>query len=211
MASGYEYHYHIILLNNFSYFNFCGCARDFQVPQLKVMYNLSSQPCPLSPRKLVILEDCWSNDKRTLKEFLMLAISRFRDIPSRCDTDGWHGYGKLLEKLGIERGVVHHFREWKSHEGYHTNNMERFWEDYSSWERKARGYKKIQNSSIYTVAYETFHNFLRPHLSLNKRTPYEYFLQDNPHLSWHYLVVRRMLWAEPAWKEDELKALPIPD
>jgi len=161
--------------------------------------------------KLVVLEDCWSNDKKTLKEFLSLAVSRFRTVPSRCDTDGWHSYGTLLEKLGIERGIVHHFKEWKSVEGYHTNNMERFWEDYRSWERKARGYKRIENSSVYTVAYETFHNFLRPHLSLDKRTPYEHYMQANPSLSWHYIVVRGLLCAEHGWREDELKALSIPD
>jgi len=161
--------------------------------------------------KFVVLEDCWSNDKNTLKEFLRIAISRFRKVPPRCDTDGWHGYDQPLKELGIEHGVVYHFREWKSVEGYHTNSMERFWESYRSWERKARGYKRIENSSVYTVAYETFHNFLRPHMSLDKRTPYEHHTQANPHISWHYIVVRGLLSIEPGWKKEELKTLHIPD
>ena len=58
--------------------------------------------------KFVVLEDCWSNDKETLEEFLRLSISRFG---KRCDTDGWHSYATLLEKFGIEDGVVDHSRE----------------------------------------------------------------------------------------------------
>jgi len=160
--------------------------------------------------KLVFLEDYWSNDSNTLKEFLRYAVLRFGNIPSRCDTDGWHSYVQPLKKLGIEHGVVYHFKEWKSAEGFHTNNMERFWESYRSWERKARGYKKIENSSVYTMAYETFYNFLRPHQTLGKRTPYEHSIQANPHLSWHYLMVRGMLEIEPGWKNNEL-CLSIPD
>jgi len=82
----------------------------------------------------------------------------------------------------------------------------------ASSEQKARGCKEIENSSVYTVAYEIFHNFLRPHPSLDKRTPYEHSnYRQYPHLSWHYIVVRGLLSIEPGWKEDELETLPIPD
>jgi len=82
----------------------------------------------------------------------------------------------------------------------------------ASSEQKARGYKKIENSSVYSNLQDIPQFPQTSHLSPDKRTPYEHSnYRQYPYLSWHYIVVRGLLSIEPGWKEDELETLPIPD
>lgn len=149
--------------------------------------------------RFVYLADAWKADSKELQEFLMNSHLRFGSKPKRYETDGWHGYQKPIEKLSIPHGVVFHKDEWKSKEGFHTNGMERYWSTYRLWLRTARGYKKMENSDIFSRGFETFYDFLRPHMTLNGNTPAQAkgIIEIQP---WHHLIVKGMLVNEPGWR-----------
>jgi len=149
--------------------------------------------------RFVYLADAWKSDSKELREFLVDSHLRFGSKPERYDTDGWHGYQKPIEKFSIPHGVVFHKEEWKSKEGFHTNGMERYWSTYRHWLRTARGHKKMENSEIFSRGFETFYDFLRPHMTLNGNTPAQAngIIEIQP---WHHLVIKGMLANEPGWR-----------
>lgn len=149
--------------------------------------------------RFVYLSDAWKADSKELQEFLMNSHLRFGSKPERYETDGWHGYQKPIEKFSIPHGVVFHKDEWKSKEGFHTNGMERYWSTYRLWLRTARGYKKMENSDIFSRGFETFYDFLRPHMTLKGNTPAQAkgIIEIQP---WHHLIVKGMLVNESGWR-----------
>lgn len=159
--------------------------------------------------KIIHLMDSWGASSKDLEESFILAHSRFGSKPEMYQSDEWHGYQKVLSGMGIEHGTVCHSKEYVSKEGYHDNNMERLWSTYRSWLRKARGYKRMDNSEIFTAGFESYYIFLRPHMSLDNRTPAKSSGLEFDS-SWHYLLTRGQFVIEPAWLKAENEC-PIPD
>jgi len=104
-------------------------------------------------------------------------------------TDGLPAYHDAFQKEygGVKKGSAIHIRHIAIHGDRNNNKMERLNGEFRDREKIVRGLKKIDSPLI--SGYQLYHNYVRPHMSLEGKTPAEKCgIQINGKDKWKTLI-----------------------
>ncbi|MGI0069607.1 MAG: IS6 family transposase [Nitrosopumilaceae archaeon] len=94
-------------------------------------------------------------------------------VPARLITDGLGSYANAYrdEFATAPFPKTEHIREIALDGVIHNNKMERMNGEFRDREKVMRGVKSVTTQTL--TGYQVFHNFIRPHLALEGKTPAE--------------------------------------
>ena len=114
-----------------------------------------------------------SKFKHDARSLLKMAKDSMEMTPKVFVTDGLPAYGDAFKKEygAVKKGSPIHIRHITLKGDHNNNKMERLNGEFRDREKVMRGVKKT-NSTIFN-GYKLYHNFLRPHMALDGKTPAE--------------------------------------
>ena len=114
-----------------------------------------------------------SKFKHDARNLLRMGKEKMQTKPNVFVTDGLSAYNDAFKKEygAVKKGSPIHIRHISLHGDRNNNKMERLNGEFRDREKIVRGVKK-KDSPIFD-GYQIYHNYFRPHMGLNGKTPAE--------------------------------------
>ena len=114
-----------------------------------------------------------SKFKHDARNLLRMGKEKMQTKPNVFVTDGLGAYNDAFKKEygAVKKGSPIHIRHISLHGDRNNNKMERLNGEFRDREKIVRGVKK-KDSPIFD-GYQIYHNYFRPHMSLDGKTPAE--------------------------------------
>ncbi len=114
-----------------------------------------------------------SKFKHDARNLLRMGKEKMQTKPNVFVTDGLGAYNDAFKKEygAVKKGSPIHIRHISLHGDRNNNKMERLNGEFRDREKIMRGVKK-KDSAIFD-GYQLYHNYFRPHMSLDGKTPAE--------------------------------------
>jgi len=110
-------------------------------------------------------------EERESEIFLKKVRKRVKDPPDNCHTDNSYDYPKPIRKILGKKTKHIHFPAWKKK--FKNNPIERFFNTCREVTKNLRRFTSIENMIKHFQFLTVYYNFLRPHKSLQGKTPAE--------------------------------------
>ncbi|MBS3064487.1 MAG: DDE-type integrase/transposase/recombinase [DPANN group archaeon] len=118
--------------------------------------------------------------KEAREQFQKVKLTAREQRPEILVTDGLHSYKKAIKKefnthkdrLGRAlEGNITHVGNAGIRKKHHNNIVERLNGEFREFDKVRRGFKSDETTETYLKGMKIYHNFVKPHLSLNGLTP----------------------------------------
>lgn len=109
------------------------------------------------------------------REIFRKVKENLNEKPTQIKTDGLWSYERAIKKEFVThkggRKTLEHIRNVGISEEKNNNRIERYHGQFREFDKVKRGFKSNLTTSEWNQGFRLYHNFIKPHMSLNSTTP----------------------------------------